>query len=147
MRGGEGGQNWNNSRESEAAKQSPLQEAPRVSHQTSVLLGAIWPYNDLDNIIADSRKQTVLRLFLDATLKTVACLHASTGSQDLANQKLAILDRTSPRRVWLRQGPRADCAATPKGPLNRERPNEPFERPSFLPRTARRGTTSPWPIK
>ena len=38
------------------------------------------------------------RLCLDATLKTVAYLRVSTGSQDLATQKLAILDFTQKRR-------------------------------------------------
>ena len=35
---------------------------------------------------------------MDATFKTVACLRVSTGSQDLATQKLAILDFTQKRR-------------------------------------------------
>ena len=59
--------------------------------QTLVLLAAIWPHNDLDSTIAISRKQAVFHLFLDAALKTVAYLCISTRSQDLANQKLAIL--------------------------------------------------------
>ena len=71
--------------------------------QTLVLLGAIWLYNDLDNIIANSRKQTVLHLFLDATLKTVAYLRVSTRSQDLANQKLAILEFSQKRRFPIDQ--------------------------------------------
>ena len=73
------------------------------SHQTNVLLDAIWPHNDLDNIIANSRKQTVLLLFLDATLKTVAHLRVSTRSQDLANQKLAILEFSQKRRITVDQ--------------------------------------------
>ena len=64
----------------------------------SVLIGAIWLYNDLDNIIANSRKQTVLHLFLDATLKPVAYLRVSIRSQALANQKLAILEFSQKRR-------------------------------------------------
>ena len=38
------------------------------------------------------------RLCLDATLKTAAYFRVSTGSQDLATQKLAILDFTQKRR-------------------------------------------------
>ncbi len=71
--------------------------------QTLVLIGAIWLYNDLDNIIANSRKQTVLHFFLDATLKTVAYLRVSTRSQDLANQKLAILEFSQKRRFPIDQ--------------------------------------------
>ena len=69
----------------------------------SVLLGAIWLYNDPDNIIANSPKQTVLHLFLDATLKTVAYLRVSTRSQDLTNQKLAILEFSQKRRFPIDQ--------------------------------------------
>ena len=54
-------------------------------------------------------------------MKTVAYLRVSTRSQDLANQKLAILDRARPKKVWPRQAPRADCAATPKGALGKSR--------------------------
>ena len=64
----------------------------RVSIITSVLLDAIRPCNDLDTIVANGHKKTAFRLFLDAALKTVAYLRASTRSQDLANQKLAILE-------------------------------------------------------
>ena len=46
----------------------------------------------------NSRKQTVLHLFLDATLKIFACLRVSTRSQDLANQKLAILEFSQKHR-------------------------------------------------
>ena len=64
----------------------------------SVLIDAIRPCNDLDTIVANGRKQTVLHLFLDAALKTVAYLRVSTRSQDLANQKLAILEFSQKRR-------------------------------------------------
>ena len=40
---------------------------------------------------------------MDATLKTVAYLRVSTGSQDLATQKLAILDFTQKRRFTVDQ--------------------------------------------
>ena len=40
----------------------------------------------------------MLHLFLDAALKTVAYLRVSTRSQDLANQKLAILEFSQKRR-------------------------------------------------
>ena len=39
----------------------------------------------------------MLHLFLDAALKTVAYLRVSTRSQDLANQKLAILEFSQKR--------------------------------------------------
>ena len=64
----------------------------------SVLFYAIRPCNDLDTIVANGRKQTVLHLFLDAALKTVAYLRVSTRSQDLANQKLTILEFSQKRR-------------------------------------------------
>ena len=64
----------------------------------SVLLAAIRPCNDLDTILANGHKKTAFRLFLDAALKTVAYLRASTRSQDLANQKLAILEFSQKRR-------------------------------------------------
>ena len=60
-------------------------------------------HNDLDNIIAISRKQTAFDLFLDAALKTVAYLRVSTLSQDLANQKLAILEFNQKRRFTVDQ--------------------------------------------
>ena len=50
----------------------------------SVLLDAIRPRNDLDTRVANGHNKTAFRLFLDAALKTVACLRASTRSQDLA---------------------------------------------------------------
>ena len=64
---------------------------------------AIRPCNDLDTIVANGRKQTVLHLFLDAALKTVAYLRVSTRSQDLANQKLAILEFSQKRRFPIDQ--------------------------------------------
>ena len=45
----------------------------------------------------------MLHLFLDATLKTVAYLRVSTRSQDLANQKLAILEFSQKRRFPIDQ--------------------------------------------
>ena len=42
-------------------------------------------------------------LFLDAALKTVAYLRVSTRSQDLANQKLAILEFSQKRRFPIDQ--------------------------------------------
>ena len=69
----------------------------------SVLFYAIRPCNDLDTIVANGRKQTVLHLFLDAALKTVAYLRVSTRSQDLANQKLAILEFSQKRRFPIDQ--------------------------------------------
>ena len=74
-----------------------------VSRITSVLFYAIRPCNDLDTIVANGRKQTVLHLFLDAALKTVAYLRVSTRSQDLANQKLAILEFSQKRRFPIDQ--------------------------------------------
>ena len=74
-----------------------------VSIITSVLFYAIRPCNDLDTIVANGRKQTVLHLFLDAALKTVAYLRVSTRSQDLANQKLAILEFSQKRRFPIDQ--------------------------------------------
>ena len=62
------------------------------------MLDAIRPCNDLDTIVANGHKKTAFRLFLDAALKTVAYLRASTRSQDLANQKLAILEFSQNRR-------------------------------------------------
>ena len=47
--------------------------------------------NSPDPVIAICRKQTAICLSLDEALKTVAYLRVSTRSQDLANQKLAIL--------------------------------------------------------
>ena len=47
--------------------------------------------NSPDSVIAICRKQTAICLSLDEALKTVAYLRVSTRSQDLANQKLAIL--------------------------------------------------------
>ena len=70
---------------------------------TSVLFYAIRPCNDLDTIVANGRKQTVLHLFLNAALKTVAYLRVSTRSQDLANQKLAILEFSQKRRFPIDQ--------------------------------------------
>ena len=75
----------------------------QVSIITSVLIDAIRPCNDLDTIVANGRKQTVLHLFLDAALKTVAYLRVSTRSQDLANQKLAILEFSQKRRFPIDQ--------------------------------------------
>ena len=69
----------------------------------SVLFYAIRPCNDLDTIVANGRKQTVLHLFLDAALKTVAYLRVSTRSQDLANQKPAILEFSQKRRFPIDQ--------------------------------------------
>ena len=74
-----------------------------MSRQTSVLFYAIRPCNDLDTIVANGRKQTVLHLFLDAALKTVAYLRVSTRSQDLANQKPAILEFSQKRRFPIDQ--------------------------------------------
>ena len=54
-------------------------------------------------------------------MKTVAYLRVWTGSQDRASQKLAILDRARPKKVWPRQAPRADCAAAPKRGLGKSR--------------------------
>ena len=45
----------------------------------------------------------MLHLFLDAALKTVAYLRVSTRSQDLANQKLAILEFSQKRRFPIDQ--------------------------------------------
>ena len=64
----------------------------------SVLLAATRPRNDLDTRVANGHNKSAFRLFLDAALKTVACLRASTRSQDLANQKLAILEFSQKRR-------------------------------------------------
>ena len=75
----------------------------QVSIIMSVLFYAIRPCNDLDTIVANGRKQTVLHLFLDAALKTVAYLRVSTRSQDLANQKLAILEFSQKRRFPIDQ--------------------------------------------
>ena len=75
----------------------------KVSIIMSVLIDAIRPCNDLDTIVANGRKQTVLHLFLDAALKTVAYLRVSTRSQDLANQKLAILEFSQKRRFPIDQ--------------------------------------------
>ena len=74
-----------------------------ASQKRSVLFYAIRPCNDLDTIVANGRKQTVVRLFLDAALKTVAYLRVSTRSQDLANQKLAILEFSQKRRFPIDQ--------------------------------------------
>ena len=48
--------------------------------------------NSPDSVIAICRKQAAICLPLDEALKTVAYLRVSTRSQDLANQKLAILE-------------------------------------------------------
>ena len=77
---------------------SRREDHSQVSIIMSVLLDAIRPCNDLDTIVANGRKQTVLHLFLDAALKTVAYLRVSTRSQDLANQKLTILEFSQKRR-------------------------------------------------
>ena len=50
-----------------------------------------------------SAKQTPFHLFLDAALKTVAYLRVSARSQDLANQKLAILEFSQKRRFPIDQ--------------------------------------------
>ena len=98
------------SREISLACQQTMQARIRVRDrhgscpkQTSVLIDAIRPCNDLDTIVANGRKQTVLHLFLDAALKTVAYLRVSTRSQDLANQKLAILEFSQKRRFPIDQ--------------------------------------------
>ena len=80
---------------------------------TSVFLDAIWPYNDLDNIITNSRKQAAFRLFLDA-----ACIRVSTRSQDLANQKLTILEFSQKRRFPIDQFIEARISSR-KSPLDR----------------------------
>ncbi len=54
-------------------------------------------------MVINCRKQTTCRLFLDAALKTVAYLRVSTRSQDLANQKLAILEFSQKRRFPIDQ--------------------------------------------
>ena len=56
-------------------------------------------HNVLDTMVVISRKQTAFHLFLDAALKTVAYLRVSTRSQDLANQKLAILEFSQKRCI------------------------------------------------
>ena len=43
-------------------------------------------------MVDNGRNKAVFNLFVDAALKTVAYLRVSTRSQDLANQKLAILE-------------------------------------------------------
>ena len=86
--------------------QRPFADYPIVqllTMEASVLFYAIRPCNDLDTIVANGRKQTVLHLFLDAALKTVAYLRVSTRSQDLANQKLAILEFSQKRRFPIDQ--------------------------------------------
>ena len=60
-------------------------------------------YNVLDTIVVKSPKQTPFNLFLDAALKTGAYLRVSTRSQDLANQKLAILEFSQKRRFPIDQ--------------------------------------------
>ena len=57
----------------------------------------------LDTIVFNCRKETQFHLFLDAALKTVAYLRVSTRSQDLANQKLAILEFSQKRRFPIDQ--------------------------------------------
>ena len=49
------------------------------------------------------RNRPRFNLFLDTALKTVAYLRVSTGSQDLANQKLAILEFSQKRRFPIDQ--------------------------------------------
>ena len=87
----------------------------------SVILDDGRLQNVLDTIVVNSPKQDPFHLFLDTTLKTVAYLRVWTGSQDCASQKLAILDRARPKKVWPRQAPRADCADAPKGGLGKSR--------------------------
>ena len=53
--------------------------------------------------LTSRRKQTPFHLFLDAALKTVAYLRVSTRSQDLANQKLAILEFSQKRQFPIDQ--------------------------------------------
>ena len=92
----------------------------QVSIIMSVLFYAIRPCNDLDTIVANGRKQTVLHLFLDAALKTVAYLRVSTRSQDLANQKLAILEFSQKRRFTVAEFIEARISSR-KSPLERRR--------------------------
>ena len=70
----------------------------QVSIIMSVILDDGRLYNVLDTIVVNCRKETHFHLCLDATLKTVAYLRVSTHSQDLANQKLAILEFSQKRR-------------------------------------------------
>ena len=53
--------------------------------------------------LLQSRNRPHFDLFLDAALKTVAYLRVSTRSQDLANQKLAILEFSQKRRFPIDQ--------------------------------------------
>ena len=57
----------------------------------------------MDTIVVNRPKQDPFHLFLDASLKTVAYLRVSTRSQDLANQKLAILEFSQKRRFPIDQ--------------------------------------------
>ena len=57
----------------------------------------------MDTIVVNRPKQDPFHLFLDAALKTVAYLRVSTRSQDLANQKLAILEFSQKRRFPIDQ--------------------------------------------
>ena len=91
------------SRLSRSGGEESREDHGQVSIIMSVLFYAIRPCNDLDTIVANGRKQTVLHLFLDAALKTVAYLRVSTRSQDLANQKLAILEFSQKRRFPIDQ--------------------------------------------
>ena len=80
-------------------------DSRREDHgQVSIIKDVLFDDSELhtvlDTMVVNSPKQVQFYLFLDTALKTVACQHASTGSQDLASQKLAILDRTCPRKVW-----------------------------------------------
>ena len=59
--------------------------------------------NVLDTIVVNCRKETQFHFFLDAALKIVAYLRVSTRSQDLANQKLAILEFSQKRRFTVDQ--------------------------------------------
>ena len=69
-----------------------------MSIKTNVTIDNNRLLNRPDPVIAICRKQAAICLFLAAALKTVTYLRVSTRSQNLANQKLAILEFSQKRR-------------------------------------------------
>ena len=74
-----------------------------MSIKTTVLLVNNLLYNGLVSVVAICHKQPAICLSLDAAMKTVAYLRVSTRSQDLANQKLAILEFSRKRRFTVEE--------------------------------------------
>ena len=93
----------------------------KVSIIMSVILDDGGLCNVLNTIVVNSPKQAPFHLFLDTAVKTVALPARFDRFSGSRRQKPSILDHARLRKGWPRQGPRADCAAHPKGALGKSK--------------------------